>query len=98
MSQEPLRVELRVAPGKRPPTPKPAPGSKAERQRQDRATRRARNLALAHYIDHLIRTGQVADFAAVARFCGVSRARVTTVCGLLTVASSQQEGCLLAIE
>jgi len=79
VSQEPLRVEFRVDLGKRPPAPKPAPGAKAERQRRDRAARRARNLALAYWIDHLVRTGQVADLAAVARMCGVSRARVTKV-------------------
>lgn len=78
MSDEALRVEFRVEMGKRAPVPKPAPGTRAERQRRDRAARRARNLALAYWIDHLIRTGQVADLAAVARVCRVSRARVST--------------------
>ena len=79
MNQEPLRVEFRVEWGNKRPEPKPEPGAKAERQRVDRAARRARNLALAYWIDHLIRTGQAADLAAVARMCGVSRARVTKV-------------------
>lgn len=79
MSQEPLRVEFKVALGNRRPEPKPEPGARAERQRVDRAARRARNLALAYWIDHLIRSGQVADLAAVARMCGISRARVTAV-------------------
>jgi hypothetical protein len=43
-----LRVEFHLPPTRTSPTPKPAPGVKAERQRQDRAARRARNLALAY--------------------------------------------------
>ncbi|MBK8285773.1 MAG: hypothetical protein IPK97_13400 [Ahniella sp.] len=79
MSQDPLRIEFRVELANRRVAPKPVPGAKADRQRLDRAARRARNLALAYWIDHLIRTGQVADLATVARMCGVSRARVTRV-------------------
>jgi hypothetical protein len=67
VSQEPLRVEFRVDLGHRRPAPKPESGAKAERQRVDRAARRARNLALAYWIDHLIRSGEVTDLAAVAR-------------------------------
>lgn len=94
MSQEPLRVEFRVDLGKRPPAPKPEPGARTERQRLDRAARRARNLALAYWIEHLIRSGEVADLAAVARMCGVSRARVTAVTGLLAAAPPGQENQL----
>lgn len=47
MNQEPLRVEFRVELGNRRPVPKSEPGARAERQRVDRAARRARNLALA---------------------------------------------------
>lgn len=83
MSQEPLRVEFRVELGNRRPVAKLEPGVKVERQRLDRAARRARNLALAYWIDGLIRRGEVADLAAVARMCGVSRARVSAVVGLL---------------
>ena len=83
MSQEALRLEVRVAIRRR-----PAPGSaptpaKAERQRQDRAARKARNLALAYWIECLIRSGQVEDLAAVARMCGVSRARVSRLMNIL---------------
>lgn len=95
MSQEQLRVEFRVNLRRRSPAPKPEPGAKAERQRLDRAARKARNLALAYWIDHLIRTGQVADLAEVARMCGVSRARVTAVVGLLAAAPLTQEGWLI---
>lgn len=96
MSQEPLRVEFRVDLGKWPPAPKPTPGAKAERLRQDRAARRARNLALAYYIDGIIRSGQAADLAAVARMCGVSRARVSAVVGLLAAAPSGHESLLIS--
>ncbi len=94
MSQEPLKVEFRVDLGQRPPAAKPEPGAKAERQRRDRTTRRARNLALAYYIDGLIRSGQLADLAAVARTCGVSRTRVTVVTGLLDAAPPRQDAWL----
>lgn len=79
MSQRPLRVELRVKLGNQRAVPKPEPGAKDERQKMNRAARRARNLALAYWIDGLIRSGEVADLAAVARLCGVSRARVSAV-------------------
>ncbi len=79
MSQEPLRVEFRVELENRRPAPKPEPRARAERKRVDRAARRARNLALAYWIDHMIRSGAVDDLAAVARMCGVSRAIVSRV-------------------
>ena len=41
LTEEPLRVEFKVDVGGRRPAPKPAPGAKAERQRLDRAARRA---------------------------------------------------------
>ena len=57
----------------------------------DWAARRVRNLALAYWIDHLIRSGEVADLAVVARMCRVSRARVTAVAALLGTAEAQRE-------
>lgn len=90
MSQEGLRVEFRVEMGKRRPAPKPEPGAKAERQRAGRAARQARNLALAYWIDHLVRTGQVADLAAVAKMCGVSRAMVSRVVAHLGMPALEQ--------
>lgn len=54
----------------------------AEWRRRSRTARKARNLAPAYWIDHLIRSGKVAGSAAVARMCGVGRARVTSVVGL----------------
>lgn len=91
MSQESLRVEFRVELGSRRAVPNPEPGARAERQRVDRAARRARNLALAYWIDGLIRSGEVADLAAVARMCRVSRARVSSIVGLLLMAASKDE-------
>ncbi|MDO8943231.1 MAG: hypothetical protein Q7U75_08590 [Desulfobacterales bacterium] len=92
MSQE-LRVEFKMAVAGRRPAPKPEanPATRTERRRLDRAARKARNLALAHYIDGLVRSGEVADLAAVARMCGVSRARVSNVVGLLGVVGAEQE-------
>ncbi len=91
MSQE-LRVEFKMAVAGRRPAPKPEadPTTRTERRRVDRAARRARNLALAYHIDGLVRSGEVADLAAVARLCGVSRARVSKVVGLLGMAGVEQ--------
>ena len=92
MNQE-LRVEFKMTvAGRRPVAkPKPDPATRTERRRVDRAARKARNLALAHYIDGLVRSGEVADLAAVARMCSVSRARVSKVVGLLGIAGAEQE-------
>ena len=90
---EDLRVEFRL-PTRTRPRPKPEPGEKAERQRQDRAVRRARNLALAYWIDSLIRSGQVEDLAEMARLCRVSRARVSKLMSLLGVPATEQERVL----
>lgn len=57
----------------------------------DRAARRARNLALAYWIDGLIRGGEVADLAAVAKRCGVSRTRISNVVSLIGKAALEQE-------
>jgi hypothetical protein len=91
-----LRVEFKVAfSGRRPePKPKPEPGVKAEGLRVDRAARRARNLALAYWIDGLVRSGEVADLAGVARMCCVSRARVSKLLGLPGMPQAEQERML----
>ena len=94
MKEKALTVEFRLPPTKTSPA-KPPPGAKAERQRQERAARKARNLALAYYIDELVRSGEVADLAAVARMCGVSRARVSRVVSLRGRAGSEKERLLL---
>lgn len=94
MSAKRPTVEFRLPPARTAPAPKPPPGAKAERQRQEREARKARNLALAHYIDSLVRSGEVKDLAAMARMCGVSRARVSKVVGMSGVATSGQERVL----
>lgn len=92
MSAKRPTVEFRLPPTKT--IPKPRPGEKAERMRQERAARKARNLALAYYIDELIRSGEVADLAAVARMCGVSRARASQVTRYLGRPMVEQERML----
>jgi hypothetical protein len=95
VTDKPLTVEFKLALPRRPePKPVPEPGVKAERLRVDRAERRARHLALAYWIDGLIRSGEVEDLAGVARMCGVSRARVSAVVGLLGMAEADQERAL----
>jgi hypothetical protein len=51
-------------------------------------------MALAIYFDELIRTGQVENYAELAKIGRVSRARVTQIMGLLNLAPGLQE-CLL---
>lgn len=94
MKEKALIVEFRLPSIGTAPTPEPPPGAKAERLRQERAARRGRNLALAYYIDSLIRSGEVADLAAVARMCGVSRARVSQVLEMLSLVTSMQDELL----
>lgn len=95
MTDKPLTVEFKLAISRRPePKPVPEPGVKVERLRLDRAARRTRNLALAYWIDGLVRSGEVADLAGVARMCGVSRARVSKVFSLLGMAGAERERVL----
>jgi hypothetical protein len=48
-------------------------------------------LALAHRFEELVRTGEVKDYADLARLGGVSRARVSQILKLLTLAPFIQE-------
>lgn len=91
MADEALRVEFKVALGNRRCVAKPAPGTKRAGQRRDRADRKARNLALAYWIDHLVRTGREPGLAAVALNCRVSIARVSKLVDLLGTSMSDQE-------
>lgn len=43
-------------------------------------------LALAMHIEELVLSGQVKSYAEIARMCDVSRARVSTVAGMLGMA------------
>ena len=59
-----------------------------------RVPRVARLMALALRFDELIRSGEVADYAELARLGRVSRARVTQIANLLALAPSIQEQLL----
>ena len=48
-------------------------------------------LALAHRFEQLVRSGEVKDYADLARLGGVSRARVSQILKLLTLAPAIQE-------
>ena len=59
-----------------------------------RIPRISRLMALAIHFEHLIREGKVRDYAQLARFGHVTRARVTQIMNLLTLAPDVQEGLL----
>ncbi len=59
-----------------------------------RVPRIARLMALALRFEALIRTGEVADYAELARLGRVSRARVTQIMNLLVLAPAIQEALL----
>lgn len=94
MSETRPTVEFRL-PMKTSPAPKPPAGARAERQRQERAARKARNLALACYIDGLICSKKIEYSAAAASLCGVSRARLSSLISLLATSVALQEQILL---
>jgi hypothetical protein len=77
------RKRLRVGP--QPPGPAPDPG---------RVPRVSRLMALALRFEGLLRDGVVRDYAALARLGHVSRARVSQVMGLLSLAPDLQEAVL----
>ena len=77
------RKQLRVGP--EPPRPAPDPG---------RVPRVARLMALAIRFEGLLRAGVVRDYAALARLGHVSRARVSQVMALLSLAPDLQEAVL----
>jgi DNA-binding transcriptional regulator YdaS (Cro superfamily) len=54
----------------------------------------ARQLALAHYLEQLIESGAIKDYAAAARLLGVTRARLNQVVDLLNLAPALQEAIL----
>ena len=59
-----------------------------------RVPRVARLLALAHRLDHLVRQGAIAGYAALARLGHVSRARISQIMSLLNLAPEFQEAIL----
>jgi hypothetical protein len=54
----------------------------------------SRLLALAHRLDQLVRTGVIADYAALAKLAHVSRARISQIMNLLVLAPNIQETLL----
>jgi len=54
----------------------------------------ARLMALAIHMDELVRRGEVADYAELARLAHVSRARMTQIMNLLHLAPDIQEAIL----
>ena len=59
------------------------------------ASRAARMLALAYFIERNIDTGDLQDYAHAARLLGVSRARVSQIARLVTLPVAVQEDVLL---
>src|SRR5262249_3981523 len=74
-----------VPAAKKPPAAAPPPA---------RVPRIARLMALALRFDERIRSGEVADYAELARLGRVSRARITQIANLLALAPSIQEQLL----
>lgn len=65
--------------------------SKQAPQSPGRVPRVARLMALAIRFDGLLRTGNVTDYAELARLAHVSRARITQIMNLLLLAPDLQE-------
>ena len=83
---------MKERPG-RPIQPAAAPGQPAA-QPCGRVPRLARLMAMAIRMDGLVRGGEVADYADLARLGNVSRARVTQIMNLLQLAPEIQEALL----
>ena len=58
---------------------------------QGRAPRIARLVALAHRLDQLVRSGEVSDYAALARLGHISPARLSQLMALLHLSPAIQE-------
>ena len=80
------RGRKKLCEGEAPPAPKPVPPGNVPRI--------SRLMALAIRFDNLIRTGQVQDYADLARLGNVSRARITQIMNLLNLAPGIQEELL----
>ncbi len=61
---------------------------------EGRIPRIARLLALAHHLERLVVSGDVKDYAELARLGNVSRARITQIMNLLLLAPDIQEAIL----
>lgn len=74
---------------------KPEAPAPPGRHTRTRAERLARQLALAHWIDRAVESGQVASYGEVARALGLTESRVTQITALLGLSPVMQEGILL---
>ncbi len=61
---------------------------------EGRIPRISRLLALAHHLERLVVSGEVKDYAELARLGNVSRARITQIMNLLLLAPDIQEAIL----
>ena len=57
-------------------------------------SRLARQLALAHYIDRLVESGELESYAAAARRLRITRARMAQILSLLNLSAGVQEKIL----
>jgi hypothetical protein len=69
-------------------------GAEATSVRAGRVPRVARLMALALRLDELVRTGQVANYSALAALGHVTRARICQILNLIHLAPDLQEGLL----
>lgn len=83
----PARAEMASVKAKQPPPP-PAP-------RPTSAARLACQLALAHWIERAVESGQIAYYGDVARLLGLSESRITQITSLLGLSPAVQERVLL---
>ncbi len=97
-----VTVEYVVSFGKRSEQPRKSHPTKAEiRDRsipapkiEPSATKTARLLALAHYVERAVNSGLLKDYAAAARLLGMTRARMAQVMNLLWLSPGIQEAIL----
>src|SRR5580693_6069667 len=66
--------------------------SVAPTEPQGRAARIARLLALAHKLDSMVGSGEIRDYAQLARLGHISPARLTQIMVLLHLPDEEQEG------
>ena len=79
------RGRRRIRQGEKPRTPNPPPG---------RVPRISRLMALAIRCDELIRSGEVTDYADIARLGHLTRARISQIANLTLLAPDIQEQIL----
>lgn len=74
--------------------PSPAPAPLHPANNPGNPCRIARLVAMAHQLNHLVRSGLVADYADAGRLETLSRARVSQIANLLLLAPAIQERLL----